>query len=195
MLSWEALIPQQRVVPILCNEKAWCSKDNPVQLKTINKHNFKFSAVVAKWPQNTCGDLNLKTSDWQSCIWSRIPLSWLCPQPPAGLIRSAVPPQCSRGPYHTEMSSADKRLLAFLSPLLEWELGLIPSAVSLLQGCIRNACWKKGRKGRKIVGLTWPGPQQLARVLPFSACREAMTVSLESSSPASTSGSRKRGDQ
>ena len=91
------------------------------------------------------------------------------------------------------MSSADKRLLAFLSALLERELGLIPSAVSLLQGC-RNVCWKKDRKGGKIAGPTWPGPQWLARA-PFSACREAITVSLESSSPASTSGSQERGHQ
>ena len=146
MLSWEALIPQQSSPHSPQQEKAWCSKDDPVQLKTINKHNFKFSAVVAKWPQNTCGDLNLKTSDWQSCIWSRIPLAWLCPQPPPGLIRSAVPPQCSRGPYHTDMSSADKHLLAFLSPLLEWELGRIPSAVSLLQGWHQERVLEEGQK-------------------------------------------------
>lgn len=55
-------------------------------------------------------------------------------------------------------------------------------------------CWKKGKKGGKIAGPTWPGPQWLARA-PFSACREAITVSLESSSPVSTSGSRERGHQ
>lgn len=58
----------------------------------------------------------------------------------------SCPSPVLRGPYHTEVSSADKRLLAFLFPLLEWELGPIPSAVSLLQGWHQERVLEEGQK-------------------------------------------------
>lgn len=101
--------------------------------------------------------------------------------------------QCSRDPYHTELSAVDKRLLAFLHPQLEWEPGLIHLCCLTTIEVQRESLLKKGRESRKTeVGLG----QWLARTLPFSYFREAIMVSLsplwktahlEPSSPASTS--------